>query len=78
MDARIYEKLYEHETLYESYTYSEQPKTPKSTNIEKNKKLRNQPLLNDKHVFSYTYSRAKPHDATRKKNWIMINQEGSK
>ena len=50
MDARTYEKLCEHETLYESYTYSEQPKTPKPTNIEKNKMLRNQPLLNDKHV----------------------------
>ena len=45
-----YEKLCEHETLYESYTYSKQPKTPKPTNIEKNKMLRNQPLLNDKHV----------------------------
>ena len=43
-------KLCEHETLYESYTYSEQPKTPKPTNIEKNKMLRNQPLLNEKHV----------------------------
>ena len=52
MDARTYEKLCEHDTLYESYTYSEQPKTPKPTNIEKNKMPRNQPLLNDKHVFS--------------------------
>ena len=39
VDARTYEKLCEHETLYESYAYSEQPKTPKPTNIEKNKKL---------------------------------------
>ena len=30
--------------------------------------LRNQPLLNDEHIFSYTYSRTKPHDATSKKN----------
>ena len=29
--------------------------------------LRNQPLLNDEHIFSYTYSRTKPHDATPKK-----------
>ena len=29
--------------------------------------LRNQPLLKGKHVFYYTYSRAKPHDATHKK-----------
>ena len=29
--------------------------------------LRNQPLLNDEHIFSYTYSRTKPHDATFKK-----------
>ena len=29
--------------------------------------LRNQPLLNDKHVFFYTNSRAKPLDATQKK-----------
>ena len=29
--------------------------------------LRNQLLLNDKHVFSYTYSRAKLHDATPEK-----------
>ena len=58
MDARTYEKLCEHGTFYESYTYSEQPKTPKPTNIEKYKMLRNQPLLNNKHVFSYTYSRA--------------------
>ena len=50
VDACTYEKLCEHETLYKSYTYSEQPKTPKPTNIEKNKILRNQPLLNDKHV----------------------------
>ena len=50
MDARTYKKLCEHETLYESYTYSEQPKTPKRTNIEKNKMLRNQPLLNNEHV----------------------------
>ena len=35
MDACTYEKLCEHETLYESYTYSEQPKTPKPTNNEK-------------------------------------------
>ena len=67
MDARTYEKLCEHETLYESYTYSKQPKTPNPTNIEKNKMLRNQPLLNDKYVFLYTYSKAKPHDATPKK-----------
>ena len=39
VDARTYEKLCEHETLYESYAHSEQPKTPKPTNIEKNKKL---------------------------------------
>ena len=50
VDACTYEKLCEHETLYESYTYSEQPKTPKRTNIEKNKVLRNQPLLNNTHV----------------------------
>ena len=50
MDVRTYEKLCEHETLYESYTYLEQPKTPKPTNIEKNKMLRNQSLLNEKHV----------------------------
>ena len=29
--------------------------------------LRNQPLLNSKHVFYYTYSRAKSHDATHTK-----------
>ena len=28
--------------------------------------LRNQPLLNGKHVFPYIYSRAKPHDDTHK------------
>ena len=67
MNACTYEKLCEHEILYESYTYSEQPKTAKPTNIEKNKMLRNQPLSNDKFFFSYTYSRAKPHDATQKK-----------
>ena len=41
--------------------------------------LRNQLLLNDKHVFYYTYSRAKLHDATqkKKKNWIMKYQEES-
>ena len=52
MDASTYEKLCEHETLYESYTYSKQPKTPKPTNIEKNKMLRNQPLLNDQTCLS--------------------------
>ena len=68
MDAHTYEKLCEHETLYELYTYSKQPKTPKPTNVEKkNKMLRNQPLLNDKHDFFYTNSRAKPLDATQKK-----------
>ena len=41
-----------HETLYESYTYSKQPETPKPTNIEKNKMLRNQPLLNDQTCLS--------------------------
>ena len=66
MDACTYEKLCEHETLYESYTYLEQPKTPKPTNNEK-KMLKNQWLLNDKHIFSNTYSRTKPHDATPKK-----------
>ena len=35
MDAHTYEKLCEHGTFYESYTYSKQPKTPKPTNIEK-------------------------------------------
>ena len=35
----MYEKLCEHETLYESYAYSMQPKTLKPTNIEKNKML---------------------------------------
>ena len=43
--------------------------------------LRNQLLLNDKHVFYYTYSRAKLHDATpkkkKKKNLIMKNQRKS-
>ena len=42
--------------------------------------LRNQLLLNDKHVFSYTYSRAKLHDATlkkKKKKLIMKNQRKS-
>ena len=29
--------------------------------------LKNQPLFKGKHVFSYTYSRAKPYDATQKK-----------
>ena len=67
MDACTYEKLCEHETLNESYTYSEEPKTPKPTNIEKNKMLKNQGLLNDEHVFFYTYWRAKPHDATQNK-----------
>ena len=39
--------------------------------------LRNQPLLNDKHIFSNTYSRTKPHDATpKKKKRITINQKG--
>ena len=66
MDACTYEKLCEHETLYELYTYSEQPKTPKPTNNEK-KMLKNQQLLNDEHIFFYTYWRAKPHDATQKK-----------
>ena len=70
MDVRTYEKLCEHETLYESYTYSEQPKTPKPTNIRGKKALRNQPLLNNKHVFFYTYSRAKPHDVTPIKNGL--------
>ena len=38
--------------------------------------LRNQPLLNDKHIFSNTYSRTKPHDATpKKKKRITINQK---
>ena len=55
---------------YESYTYSEQPKTPKPTNNEKKKMLKNQRLLNDGHVFFYTYWRAKPHDATQKKKKI--------
>ena len=64
MDACTYEKLCEHETLNESYTYLEQPKTPKPTNIEKNKMLKNQWLLNDEQVFFYTYWRAEPHDAT--------------
>ena len=70
MDACTYEKLCEHEILYESYTYSKQPKTPKPTNIGKNKMLRFQPLLKDKYVFFYTYSRAKPHNATPKKKKI--------
>ena len=41
--------------------------------------LRNQLLLNDKHVFYYTYSRAKLHDATpqKKKKMIMKNQRKS-
>ena len=40
--------------------------------------LRNQPLLNDEHIFSYTYSRTKPHDATpKKKKRITINQKES-
>ena len=42
--------------------------------------LRNQLLLNDKHVFYYTYSRAKLHDATpqkKKKKLIMKNQRKS-
>ena len=39
MDACTYEKLCEYETLYESYAYSKQTKTPKPTNIEKNKML---------------------------------------
>ena len=38
--------------------------------------LRNQLLLNDNHVFSYTYSRAKLHDATQKKK--KIDYEKSK
>ena len=38
--------------------------------------LRNQPLLNDEHIFSNTYSRTKPHDATpKKKKRITINQK---
>ena len=32
--------------------------------------LRNQPLLNGKRDFYYTYSRAKPHDATHKKTGL--------
>ena len=39
MDAHTYENLCQHETLYESYAYSKQAKTPKPTNIEKNKML---------------------------------------
>ena len=58
------------------------PKHQNLQTLKKKKMLRNQPLLNDKHVFFYTNSRAKPLDATqkkkKKKNWIMINQEGSK
>ena len=40
--------------------------------------LRNQLLLNDKHVFSYTYSRAKLHDATPQKKKKKIDYEKSK
>ena len=40
--------------------------------------LRNQLLLNGKHVFSYTYSRAKLHDATPKKKKKKIDYEKSK
>ena len=39
--------------------------------------LRNQLLLNDKHVFYYTYSRAKLHDATPQKK-KKIDYEKSK
>ena len=64
MNACTYEKLCEHEILYESYTYSEQPEIAKPTNIEKYKMLRNQPLSNDVFFFTYTYARTKPHDVT--------------
>ena len=39
---------------YESYTYSEQPKNQNLQTMKK-KKLKNQQLLNDEHVFLYTY-----------------------
>ena len=40
--------------------------------------LRNQPLLNDEHIFSYTYSRTKPHDATPKKKKKDYNKSKRK
>ena len=43
------------------------PKHQNLQTLKKNKMPRNQPLLNNKHVFFYTYSRAKPYDATQKK-----------
>ena len=70
MNACTYEKLCEHEILYESYTYSEQPKTAKPTNNEKNKMLRNQPLLNDEFFFPTHIQGLNPMMPPQKKNKI--------
>ena len=46
--------------------------SPKHQNLQtmKKKMLKNQQLLNNEHVFFYTYSMAKPHDATPKKTGL--------
>ena len=59
MDARTYEKLCEHGTFYESYTYSKQPKTPKPTNIEK-KKAKKSTIIEQQTCFFLHIQELKP------------------
>ena len=65
--THIWKIMWTWNTLWIVYLFKAAQNTKTYKRWKKNKKLRNQPLLNDKHVFFYTNSRAKTLDATQKK-----------